>query len=273
MLKHAVLARVLVYLTRKESPFRFIDTHAGAGRFDLASAEAKRSPEWREGIARILTGRPPAQVAELLRPYLEAVGPHDAEGRPFSYPGSPAIAQTLMRAPDRITLCEANPDEREALIAALGRDGRLSIVGTDGYVALKAYLPPKERRGIVLIDPPFEAPDEAVAVERALERALGKWPAGTFIAWRPIREAQADSRFLNSIAALGAPNILRLELDVGYAPAGAHGQQPLARAGLLVVNPPHTLIDEARTLLPWLAQTLARGGVGQHLCTWLTEPK
>ena len=273
MLKHAVLARVLVYLTRKESPFRFIDTHAGAGRFDLASAEAKRSPEWREGIARILTGRPPAQVAELLGPYLEAVGPHDAEGRPFSYPGSPAIAQTLMRAQDRIALCEANPDEREALIAALGRDGRLSIVGTDGYVALNAYLPPKERRGVVLIDPPFEAPDEAVAVERALERALGKWPAGTFIAWRPIREARVDSHFLNSIAALGAPNILRLELDVGYAPAGAHGQQPLARAGLLVVNPPHTLIDEARTLLPWLAQTLARGGVGQHLCTWLTEPK
>ena len=147
MLKHAVLARVLVYLTRKESPFRFIDTHAGAGRFDLTSAEAKRSPEWREGIARILTARPPAPVAELLRPYLEAVGPHEPEGRPLFYPGSPAIAQTLMRAQDRIALCEANPDEREALIAALGRDGRLSIVGTDGYVALNAYLPPKERRG------------------------------------------------------------------------------------------------------------------------------
>ena len=273
MLKHAVLARVLVHLTRKESAFRFIDTHAGAGRFDLASKEAKRSPEWRDGIARILTSSPPAPVAELLRPYLEAVGPHEAEGRPLSYPGSPAIAQTRMRAQDRIALCEANPDEREALIAALGRDRRLSIVGTDGYVALNAYLPPKERRGVVLIDPPFEAPDEAAAVERALERALRKWRSGTYIAWRPIRETQVDARFLNSIAALGAPNILRLELDVGYAPTGAHGQQPLARAGLLVVNPPHTLMDEARTLMPWLAQTLARGGVGQHLCAWLTEPK
>jgi 23S rRNA (adenine2030-N6)-methyltransferase len=271
--KHAVLARVFAYLTRKESPFRFIDTHAGAGRFDLASAEAKRSPEWREGIGRILLARPPEPVAELLRPYLEAVGSYDAEGRPLSYPGSPAIAQTLMRAQDRIALCEANPDEREALIAGLGRDGRLSIVGTDGYVALNAYLPPRERRGVVLIDPPFEAPDEASAVERALERGLSKWPSGTYIAWRPIREARVDARFLNSIAALAKPNILRLELDVGYGPIGAHGQQPLARAGLLVVNPPHTLIDEARSLLPWLAQTLARGGVGQHLCTWLTEPK
>jgi 23S rRNA (adenine2030-N6)-methyltransferase len=273
VLKHAVLARVLVYLTRKESPFRFIDTHAGAGRYDLTSAEAKRSPEWRDGIARVLIDRPPAPVAEFLRPYLEAVGPYDAEGRPLSYPGSPAIAQILMRAQDRIALCEANPDEREALIAALGRDGRLSIVGTDGYVALNAYLPPKERRGIVLIDPPFEAPDEAAAIEHALERALRKWPSGTYIAWRPIREAQADAHFLNSVAALGAPNILQLELDVGPGQIGAHGQEPLTRAGLLIVNPPHTLSHEARTLLPWLAQTLGRDGKGKHLCAWLTEPK
>jgi 23S rRNA (adenine2030-N6)-methyltransferase len=273
VLKHAVLARVLVYLTRKESPFRFIDTHAGAGRFDLASKEAKRSPEWREGIGRVLTSRPPASIGELLRPYLEVVGSHNAERRPISYPGSPAIAQILMRAQDRIALCEANPEEREALIVAMGRDGRINIVGTDGYVALNAYVPPQERRGVVLIDPPFEAPDEASAVERALARGLTKWPTGTYIAWRPIREARVDARFLNSIAALGAPNILQLELDVGHAPAGEHGQQPLARAGLLVVNPPHTLIDEARTLLPWLAQTLARGGVGQHVCAWLTEPR
>jgi 23S rRNA (adenine2030-N6)-methyltransferase len=273
VLKHAVLARVLVYLTRKQSPFRFIDTHAGAGRYDLESDAAQRSPEWRDGIARILSARPPAPVAALLRPYLQAVGPYDAEGRPLSYPGSPAIAQALMRPQDRIALSEANPDEREALIAALGRDGRLSIVGTDGYVALVAYLPPKERRGIVLIDPPFETPDEAGAVERALKRGLRKWPTGTYIAWRPIRLPQADSHFLNSVAALGAPDILRLELDVGPGPIGAHGQEPLARAGLLIVNPPHTLIDEARTLLPWLAQTLGRNGAGKHLCAWLTEPK
>jgi 23S rRNA (adenine2030-N6)-methyltransferase len=273
VLKHAVLARILVYLARKESPFRFIDTHAGAGRFDLMSQEAKRSPEWREGIARVLTASPPAPVAELLRPYLQAVGRHGDDGRPISYPGSPAIAQTLMRAQDRIALCEANPDEREALIAGLGRDRRLSIVGTDGYVALNAYLPPKERRGLVLIDPPFEAPNEASAVEQALERAPHKWPTGTYVAWRPIREAQADAHFLNSIAALGAPNILRLELDVGEGPIGAHGQEPLARAGLLVVNPPHTLIDEARALMPWLAQILGRDGAGHFLCAWLTEPK
>ena len=273
VLKHAVLARILVHLKRKEAPFRFIDTHAGAGRYDLSGDEARRSPEWREGIARVLMARPPAPVGELLRPYLQAVGPHDAEGRPVAYPGSPAIAQTLMRAQDRLALCEANPDEREALIAALGRDRRLSIVSTDGYVALNAYLPPKERRGVILIDPPFEAPGEAGGIVHALERALRKWPTGAYVAWRPIRDARDDARFLNAVAALGAPNILRLELDIGPGPIGAHGQEPLTRAGLLVVNPPHPLVGEARTLLPWLAQTLGRGEGGKQLCDWVTEPK
>ena len=271
VLKHSVLARVLVHLKRKDAPFRFIDTHAGAGRYDLSQGEARRSPEWREGIARVLTARSPAPVGEILRPYLETVGPHDSEGRPASYPGSPAIAQTLMRAQDRIALCEANPEEREALIAGLGRDRRLSIVGTDGYVALNAYLPPKERRGVVLIDPPFEVPGESESILRALERALRKWPTGTYMVWRPIREPRADARILNAVAALGAPNILRLELDIGPGPIGAQGQEPLTRAGLLVVNPPHLLFDEARKLMPWLAQTLGRGREGKQVCAWLTE--
>jgi 23S rRNA (adenine2030-N6)-methyltransferase len=258
---------------RKEAPFRFINTHAGAGRYDLSGDEATRSPEWREGIARILTARPPAPVAELLRPYLQAVGPHDSEGRPASYPGSPVIAQTIMRAQDRIALCEADADERKALVAALGRDARLSIVGTDGYVALNAYAPPKERRGIVLIDPPFETPDEAGRIVRALEQAVRKWPTGTYAAWRPIRDAWGDARFLNRVAALGTANILRLELDVGRGMIGAHGQEPLSRAGLLIVNPPHLLIAEARTLLPWLARTLGRGASGKHRCDWLAAPK
>ena len=273
VVKHAVLARILVYLIRKDAPLRFIDTHAGAGRYDLNSAEARRSPEWREGVARVLKSAPPAPVAALLEPYLRAIGPHDAEGMPLSYPGSPAIAQALLRSHDRIALCEAHPEEREKLVAALGRDDRLSIVGTDGYAALKAYIPPKERRGLVLIDPAFEAPDELDREHAALEKAIRKWPTGVYLAWRPIREAAADARFLNALAATGTPNMLRLEIDVGRGLTGAHGQEPLARAGLLVVNPPHTLFDEARVLLPWLSQLLARQGRGGYVCEWLTEPR
>jgi len=271
VMKHAILARILVYQTKKAAPLRFIDTHAGAGRYDLKSEAARRSPEWRGGIGRLLEALPPAPIAALLEPYLHAVGAHDESGMPFSYPGSPAIAQALLRPHDRIALCEAHPEERARLVAALGRDARLSIVGTDGYLALNAYVPPKERRGLVLIDPPFEAIDEDKRVERALAGALRKWPTGTYLAWRPVRERQADARFLNSVAALKAPNILRLEIDVGPGPAGAHGQKPLERAGLLVVNPPHTLSAEARALLPWLAALMAREG--KALVEWLTEPR
>ncbi len=271
--KHAVLARLLVYLALKEAPFRFIDTHAGAGRYDLSSEEARRSPEWRDGVARLLKARPPTPVAALLAPYLQAIGPSDADGRPASYPGSPALAQALLRPQDRIALCEARPEEREALVAALGRDSRLSIVSTDGYVALNAYIPPKERRGVVLIDPPYEEPDESERVETALRRALVKWPPGTYALWRPIKAPLEDARFLNAIGALGAPNILRLELDVGAVAPSAHSPNPLSRAGLLIVNPPFGLIEEARILMPWLMQLLRRDARSGFVCAWLTAPK
>ena len=271
--KHAMLARILVYLARKETPFRFIDTHAGAGRYDLTASEGQRSPEWRDGVARLLKASPPAPVMSLLQPYIRAIGSHDADGRPSSYPGSPAIAQAILRAQDRIALSEANAEERAKLVAALGRDRRLSIVGTDGYVALNAYIPPKERRGVVLIDPPFEALDELDHTRSALERAIAKWASGLYLAWRPIRDSVADARFLNAIAATSASNVLRLELDVGPGEAGPYGQTPLSRAGLLVINPPHPLFEEARMLLPWLATLLARDGRGAHVCAWLTAPR
>jgi 23S rRNA (adenine2030-N6)-methyltransferase len=267
-----MLARILVYLTRKDAPLRYIDTHAGAGRYDLSAEAARRSPEWRDGVARIVKARPPAEVAALLLPYLDAVGPCDDDGRPASYPGSPALAQSLLRPQDRLALCEAHPEEREALVAALGRDRRLSIVATDGYVALNAYVPPKERRGVVLIDPPFEAPDEAKQVEIALAHALAKWPRGIYALWRPIKDEREDARTLNGLAALGAPNMLRLEIDVGPIAPGPHSPAPLRRAGLIVVNPPFGLIDEARALMPWLTKLLTRAGKGAHVVEWLTPP-
>ncbi len=272
VVKHAILARILVYLGQKSAPFRFIDTHAGAGRYDLRGAEAQRSPEWRDGVARLIAASPPGPIAALLAPYLQTIGPLGPGGAPVSYPGSPAIAQALLRGEDRLALCEAHPEEREKLIAALGRDRRLNIVGTDGYVALNAYLPPKERRGLVLIDPAFEAPDELARVEDALARALRKWPAGVYLVWRPIREAAPDAHFLNNVAALGAPNILRIEIDVGPAPVGAHGQRPLSSAGLLIVNPPYSLFEDAKALMPWLSTLLARDGRGAYVCQWLTPP-
>jgi 23S rRNA (adenine2030-N6)-methyltransferase len=272
VVKHALLARILVYMTRKDAALRFIDTHAGIGRYDLTSAPAQRSGEWRHGVARLKDAKPPAAVAALLEPYLKALGPLDAQGRTTSYPGSPAIAQALLRAQDRIALSELHPEDRAALVVEMGHDARLSIVEIDAYVALNAWLPPKERRGLVLIDPPYEEANEAKRVTEALTRALAKWPQGIYALWRPIKDRRDDARFLNAIAALGAPNILAMELDVGHIEPTTHSPNPLTRTGLLVVNPPHVLIDEARALLPWLATLLAREGHGASSCSWLTPP-
>jgi 23S rRNA (adenine2030-N6)-methyltransferase len=270
--KHILLARMLDYMTRKAAPLRFIDTHAGIGRYDLTGKEAQRSGEWRDGVARLKDAAPSPAIKALLEPYLKALGSLDAQGRTKSYPGSPAIAQELLRAQDRLALCELHPEDRAALVVQMGHDGRLSIVEIDAYVALNAWLPPKERRGLVLIDPPYEEVGEPKRVTAALARALAKWPTGTYVLWRPIKDRRDDARFLNSIAAIGAPNILQMELDVGHIAPTTNAPHPLTRTGLLVVNPPHILIDEARALLPWLAGLLAREGHGASECSWLTPP-
>ena len=133
-------------------------------------------------------------------------------------------------------------------------------------------MPPLERRGLALIDPPYEAPDEASKVEAALRRALAKWPRGTYALWRPIKDEREDAHFRNAIAAIGAPNMLRLEIDVGAVAPGPHSPAPLHRAGLIVINPPFGLIEEARALMPWLTRLLARSGDGAHVVGWLTPP-
>lgn len=271
--KHVFLTRALVYLLKKPAPLRFIDTHAGAGAYDLDDEAGRRSPEWRDGIARLLKAKPPTEIAELLKPYLDAVGPFDPDtGRPQSYPGSPAIAQYLLRADDKIALCEANVREYERLMVALGRDRRLRITSADGYLSLNAYLPPVERRGLVLIDPPYEQQEEAARVESALGKALAKWPRGVYMTWRPIKSGLEDAHFLNAIRALGAPNVLGLELDVGPVAPGPHSPAPLRRIGLLIVNPPFGLAEEARVLMPYLTKLLTRGGQGEFVVDWVTAP-
>jgi 23S rRNA (adenine2030-N6)-methyltransferase len=251
VLKHAALTRALLYLRRKDKPFRVIDTHAGAGLYDLAGPEAARSNEARDGILRLLDEAVPGAAGELLAPYLEAVR---AAGAPQFYPGSPLIARAMMRQQDRAAFCELLPQAAHDLRRALGRDARVKAIEIDGYTGLKAYVPPAERRGLVLIDPPFERRDEYERAFDSLQAALRKWPGGTYMVWQPVKEPDVAEAFCRAIAA-EAPDCLRVDLQVEAPQPG----RPLARTGLLIVNPPYVLEQELQILLPALTLLLARG--------------
>ena len=265
--KHALLARVLAYMIRKPTPLRYVDTHAGLGRYDLGSEEATRTGEWRDGIARLGLAAIPSELRELFSPYLTAVGPSDAEGKPLSYPGSPAVAQAILRPQDRLALCELHEVDVETLKRNIGRDRRVKVMAVDGYMGLNAFVPPRERRGLVLVDPPFESGVEFDRMFAALVGAHRKWPTGTYMLWYPIKDQAAVSHFAVSLAAAGIRRVLQLHLFVG---ARLAGDGPLSGCGLAVVNPPYTFKREAELMLPFLADVLGRSGAGSWACRVLS---
>ena len=266
VVKHAVLARIVAYLKEKPAAFRVIDTHAGAGTYDLAGAEASRTGEWREGIGKLVVAGLPQPVRALLAPYLDAVAAFNAgEAESLKvYPGSPALVRHWLRTQDRMIACEAEPAAARALASRMRGDNRVKPVAIDGYTALNAYVPPKERRGLVLIDPPFEQPDEFIRLAQALSGAHRKWPSGIFLLWYPLKDARGTQGFARNLTRANIPRILRAELTI----APAHDAQKLAGSGLIVVNPPWTLPGELALLLPALAAALA-GPTGRHRLDWL----
>ncbi len=227
--KHALLARVLTYLVQKPAPLRFIDTHAGIGIYDLSGDEASRTGEWRDGIGRLDREAAPADIADLLAPYLDAVGPRGADGAWRTYPGSPGLAQWILRPGDRLSLCELHPADASTLKAQLGRDKRVQVLPIDGYAGLKALLPPPERRGLVLIDPPFETPDEFETLLSALLRATRIWSTGVYMLWYPLKNEAAVARFEKGLVASGLKRILQLHLTVAGRGNACPGRPPWPR--------------------------------------------
>jgi 23S rRNA (adenine2030-N6)-methyltransferase len=268
VLKHAVLVRILLHLRAKPAPFRVIDTHAGAGLYDLAGAEAGRSPEWREGIGRLVGATIGEGARALLAPYLDAVTTLNGTDKLSTYPGSPALVRAFLRPQDRLVACELEPNAAAALKRYLGRDPRAKAVAIDGWTALNAYVPPNERRGLVLIDPPFEDTTEFARLAHGLEAAHRKWAGGSYLLWYPIKEREGPDVLARRLRRSGMTKILRVELRLA-APREA-GR--LAACGLIAVNPPWTLAGEVEILLPELAAILGGGG-GGHRVEWLAGEK
>jgi 23S rRNA (adenine2030-N6)-methyltransferase len=266
VLKHVVLTRILVHLRKKDSPFRVIDTHAGAAVYDLTGPEAARSGEWRDGIGRIIDADLGA-AASVLEPYLAAIRAANTDGRLTRYPGSPALVASFLRQDDRLIACELEPKAATALARQMRKDARVKTIEIDGWTALAAYIPPKERRGLVLIDPPFEQPGEFDRLANSLVNATRKWPDGNYLAWYPVKDARDAAAFARKLAEGGIAKALRIELNL--ADSGAEG---LRGSGLIAINPPWTLEQELRVVLPALAQALAKGRPGRVVLQPLGGP-
>ena len=269
VLKHVVLSRLIEYLKRKDKAFRVIDTHAGSGLYDLGADEASRTAEWRDGIGRLIDAQLPAPIAPLLRPYLDAVRAQNSRPELRYYPGSPLIARHLFRPQDRLSAIELHPQEAEQLNELFAGDFQVRVIELDGWLALGAHLPPKEKRGIVLVDPPFEKEGEFGRLVDGLVKAHRRWPTGVYALWYPIKDMAAVRRFREALSQTEIPKIL----DVWQTVCGA-GSEGLIGSGVIVVNPNFELEGEMKLILPALASALKRDKRATFGLDWLAgEPR
>lgn len=247
--KHLALVAALLHLRKKEKPFLVLDSHGGRGRYDL-SAEAARTGEAAAGIGRLLPLIGEGGLPEPLNTYLGLVAQEGAG----HYPGSPLLAARLIRPQDRLVAVENHPEEAAALSAVLAPFGNARAVEGDGYGRLSALLPPKERRGLILIDPPYEAPDEFERAATALKTAYRRFATGIYMLWFPIKSAAAADAFCGEVLAAGIAKALRIDIAVSAGPR--KDKERLTAAGLLVVNPPFGLDAEMRAAAGFIAPRL-----------------
>lgn len=266
VLKHAILARVLAHLKKKDKPFRVIDAHAGVGVYALDGVEAGKTREWEGGIGKMAEPFG-ADIEALLAPYRETVAKLNPAGI-TRYPGSPWIAGRLLRDADRMVANELHPDDKVLLENCFRHDRRVKVTGVDAETCIKANLPPPERRGLVLIDPPYEQTDEADRAVRMLAEGFRRFATGCFMLWYPLKADGLAERLCDAVRALAMPGTLKCELRVRES----FREGGLAGSGLVIVNPPWRLDNELALLLPALAQRLGLGNWGQGTVSWLLPP-
>ena len=268
VLKHIVLVRVLDYMKRKDKLFHVLDAHAGIGQYSLTGKEALKTREFEGGVAKLKRAFKP-EVEELLKPYrdiLEALNPGSKDIK--TYPGSPEIIARLLRSGDLMTFNELHPKDYLVLRDRYDFEPRARTTNMDAAILIKASLPPALRRGVILIDPPFELKSEKEAILSALSHGYRRFSSGVFIIWYPIKGADFAEKLTAEIAALAIPSMLKIELTVRESfDAGG-----LAGSGLIVVNPPFVLLDEMKIILPPLAKRLGLGKWGKGTADWLVPP-
>lgn len=266
VLKHTVLLGLIEALKTKSTPFCYIDTHAGAGRYFLREEEANKTGEHLAGVQRVLTIENPPALLLLYLEQLRALNHIEADATISIYPGSPLFASRSMRTGDRAQLCELQEDEAQKLRNLMHPDPRIVVHQRDGYTALKALLPPKERRGLVLIDPPFEAQDDEFRlIERALANAYARWPTGIYAVWYPIKLRQQIVPFHRWFKANDIRKVLVVELLL----QPDNSSLRLNGCGMLLINPPWQFEQQLEQLLPVLQRQLAIISGSNYSIEWL----
>ncbi|HHG0471641.1 TPA: 23S rRNA (adenine(2030)-N(6))-methyltransferase RlmJ [Proteus mirabilis] len=262
VLKHIVQTLIIESLKEKEKPFLYLDTHAGAGRYQLTNAHATRTGEYLEGIVRLWQQE---EVPELILPYLEAVSSLNTSGELRYYPGSPLLAAKLLREQDLLMLTELHPTDFPLLRTEFSRDKRVRVCREDGFGQLKSKLPPASRRGFALIDPPYELKQDYSAVVKGIVEGHKRFATGTYAIWYPVVHRQQIKRMLKELEATGIRKILQIELAV----KPDSDQLGMTASGMIVINPPWKLASQMTSILPWLHKTLVPEGTGHTLVEWV----
>ncbi|WP_274630675.1 23S rRNA (adenine(2030)-N(6))-methyltransferase RlmJ [Arvimicrobium flavum] len=266
VVKHAVLARVIEYLKKKDAAFRVVDTHAGRGGYDLSSEQAQKTGEWRDGIGRLMEAKLPATAAALLASYLDAVRAANPDGGVTRYPGSPAIARHLLRRQDRLSAIELHPEDAAALAERFAGDVQTRVNHLDGWLALGAHVPPKEKRGLVLIDPPFEEAGEFDRMIDGLAKAYRRWPGGIYLFWYPIKDRRAVNAFRSGLKESGIPKIT----DIAFEIRPPSSEPRLDGCGIAAVNLPYGVDHELNAILSALKPVLGEASRARFAINALT---
>lgn len=260
--KHVVLVQLLRALRRKETPFCVLDTHAGIGRYDLNTDEAQKNREFANGVLRVLDC---PERPDAVEDYVALVQAENPDAQTFThYPGSPRFIRALLRPQDRLVLSELHKADHTQLKHLFAGDAQVAVHLQDAYQGLKAFLPPKEKRGLVLIDPPYERKDEYERVAEGLAQAYKRWPTGVYTIWYPVLSRSLVMRFHALITATGIRRILCAELCIEDDTDRAR----FSGSGMLIVNPPWGLKEEIAAVLPWMWECLSQAGGGVRV-HWL----
>lgn len=260
VLKHVILTRLLTHLNRKDKPYRVIDAHAGVGLYALDGIEAGKTREWEGGVGKMTAPFAP-EIEALLAPWRAVMAALNFDGALRLYPGSPEIAARFMRPADRMTANELHPEDSEILAAHFRRDRQVNVTSLDAEICVKAGLPPPERRGLILIDPPYEQRDEAAKAARLLAAGIKRFATGIFMLWYPIKANDDGRTCLEATTSLGAPGTLMAELRIREV----FKQGGLAGSGVIIVNAPWKLDEELALILPALAGRLGLGDWGRGI--------